>query len=422
MDSPPPPDTPEIELTDVAFGGDTLGRIEGEVVFVPFGLPGERARIEIVSRKRDYASAQILEVLRPADERVTPPCPHFGECGGCQWQHATYTLQLAMKRQVVIDQLVRIGGFASAELLVRPAIGMVEPWEYRNHIRFSLGRNWGDLGYTYRNSHRLLRVDHCPIAHPSINAVLATIQRRCAGLRSHQIAVRVGANTGSLMISPALPMIPELESGQTHLEEEVLDRRFRVAAASFFQVNTKRELRDIPDSISARWAPNRSVPVSIADLLALLVLDRLDPQPDQTVVDAYSGVGTLTALIAPHVGTAIGIEESSAAVLDARANTADLANVRFELGKTEQVLPGLAEERVDAVVLDPARVGCAPPVIQALLDRQAPKVVYVSCDPATLARDCKALCAGGYQIQSVEPLDMFPQTYHIESVTTLTLR
>lgn len=415
----PRPDIVEVELTDVAFGGDAIGRLDGEVIFVPYGLPGERVTVEIVARKRDYAAGRILHVLDASPHRAAPSCAYFGECGGCQWQHATYPLQLALKRQVVVDQLRRIGGFDSPGDWVGEPIGMVTPWEYRNHVRFSLGRKYGDVGYTYRASHRLLRIDHCPIAHPSINAVLEVIQRRCAGLRAHQITVRYGSNTGSLLVNPALPMVPELDSGQLHLEEEVLDRRFRISAASFFQVNTRREARALPDSISPGWAPAGMGLLSMADLLALLVLDRLEPGPSHRVVDAYSGVGTFAGLLAPYVAEVIGIEESPAAVRDAEVNLHGLGNVRLLTGRTENVLPTLVGT-VDALVLDPSRVGCAREMLDALLGLRPPRVVYVSCDPATLARDLKHLVDGGYTVERVEPVDMFPQTYHIETVTTLT--
>src|SRR5437870_3159271 len=144
------PETFDIELTTAAFGGDCIGRRDGEVVFVPFGLPSEQVRVELDQKKKDYASGHIVEILRAAPERTAPPCPYFGTCGGCQWQHATYETQLQIKRQVLVDQLTRIGGFAEAGELVRAPIGMIEPWGYRNHVRFSFGRKYGDVGYTYR--------------------------------------------------------------------------------------------------------------------------------------------------------------------------------------------------------------------------------------------------------------------------------
>jgi 23S rRNA (uracil1939-C5)-methyltransferase len=415
-----PNDPLELNLTDVVFGGDAIARHDGQVIFVPFGLPGERVQARLLHAKRDYATAELFEVLEAAPGRIEPRCPHFGVCGGCQFQHASYQTQLELKRHVVVDQLHRIGGIANAEELVAPAIGMIDPWGYRNHVRFTLGRKYGDVGYTYRQSHRLLPIDLCAIAHPAINEVLARVQRRCAGLKAHQIAVRYGANTGDLLITPKLPMVSEVESGQAGLTEAVLDRVFFVSPAAFFQVNTRREARDVPASIGQRFAPERSGPFSIADILALLVLDRLEPQPDDLVVDAYCGVGTFSTLIAPHVRTVIGIEESSAAVKNAERNAEDLSNTRFIAAKTEHILAELDAGTVDGLVIDPARVGCAPPVTQAMLDRHPRRVVYVSCDPATLARDLRFLQDGGYHIDGVEPLDMFPQTGHIETVTTLT--
>lgn len=409
----------EIDVTDVAYGGEAMGRVDGQVVFVPYTLPGERVRAELRTQKRDYGKADLVEVLRPAPDRVAPRCPLFGACGGCSWQHAAYATQLLLKRQVVVDQLRRIGGMAEAEDLVREPIGMIEPWGYRNHVRFTLGRKYGDVGYTYRESHRLLRVDLCHIAHPAINEVLSAIQRRCAGLRAHQIAVRYGCNTGDLVVIPALPMVPELPSGQAGLTDEILDRRFHVSPAAFFQVNTLREQRELPPQLEVPWLDRRGGLYSIADLLGLLVLDRLRPEPHHVVVDAYCGVGTFAALLAPRAREVIGIDESKAAIKDAVRNTSDLPNVRFVSARAEDGLAALTA-RVDGVVLDPSRVGCSPAVISALIERRAPRVVYVSCDPATLARDLRLLRQGGYRVEQVEPLDMFPQTYHIEMVTTLT--
>ena len=409
----------EVDLDQVTHGGELIGRMDGEVVFVPYGLPGERASVRVETRKRHFAKGALVEVLQPRAERVDPRCPYFGTCGGCSWQHAAYGLQLQMKRGVVVDQLQRIGGMVDAEDLVRDPIGMVDPWEYRNHVRFTLGRKYGDVGYTYRESHRLLRIDHCYISHPAVNEVLDQVQRRCAGLRAHQIAVRYGSNTGDLLVSPALPMIPEIETGQPWLREQILERTFTISPAAFFQVNTRREMRSVPPQIAAPWLPKREGSYSIADLLALLVLDRLEASEEETVLDAYCGVGTFAALIAPRVREVIGIDESKAAIADGRGNTADLENVRFIPAKTEAALTEM-EGPLDSVVLDPARPGCAPGVVAAMIERHPRRIVYVSCDPATLARDLRLLREGGYRIDGVEPIDMFPQTYHIESVTTLT--
>ena len=410
-------------MSDAAFGGEAIGHLpDGRVVFVPRALPGESVLVQLQQELRDYARAELLELRRAAPGRVEPPCPHYAQgCGGCSWQHAAYSVQLALKQDIVVDQLRRIGHFANPEELVLPPIGMLEPWNYRNQARFTVGRRFGELCFTYRSSHRLMRIDHCWIVHPTINAILETAQGRLSelGRRIHQVLVRVGANTGQVMITPALPEVPELETGQPFIEEELLGRRFRLEPPSFFQVNTLREPRALPSVITNPSQPLPASGLSMADILALLVIDRVQPEPSHRVVDAYSGVGTFALLLAPLVRGVVGIEEAPSAVRDAEHNARDVSNVRFLQAKIEAALPEL-DSRPDAVVLDPARTGCHPAVLNALVQSHAPRVVYVSCDPSTLARDLRVLVDGGYTLHEVQPLDMFPQTYHIECVATLT--
>jgi len=459
-----------LELTGVAHGGEAIGRHEGRVVFVPYGLPGETVVAEIVQDKPDYARAEIVEIVEASPERMLAPCAYFGTCGGCQWQHAGYDAQLRFKREIVADQLRRIGHIEDANGLVLPTIGMADPWHYRNHARFTVGRRFGELCFTRSGTRQLLRIDHCWLMQPTVDAILARLQRRLPGFRAHQLSIRVSANTGDLLVNPELPEIgepmplpplpeeqgesrfgafdptaqrphglglapeppfhddaasfpcEEIPSGQVELHEELLGRRFRVAGPAFFQVNTRREQRgpgfpslEIVERFGHLISPEG---LSVAETLVLLGLDRLDLQPDDVVVDAYCGVGTFSAVLAPFVGAAVGIEESPAAVKDAEANCRDLPNLRFIAGKVEDVLPKLTE-RPTKVLLDPARVGCERPVLDALLAAQPERIVYVSCEPATLARDLAILREGGYTLQSVQPLDMFPQTYHVESVSLL---
>ena len=409
-----------LELTGVAHGGEAIGRLEGRVVFVPHGLPGEIVDVELVRDKGDYARGEIVEVVRAAPDRVEPPCPYFKSgCGGCQWQHAEYSAQLRFKQEIVAEQLRRIGHFEDAGRCVLPTIGMADPWHYRNHTRFSVGRRDGELCFTRHGTRSLIRIDHCWISHPRINEVLEQLQGSFVGQRLHQLVVRVGANTGDLLVNPPVPQAPEVPSGQTELYEELLGRRFRIAAPAFFQVNTRRERRELPIADSRLAGLVAEDGVSIAELLVLVALERLDLGPDDLVVDAYCGVGTFTVLIGQLAREAIGIEESPAAVKDAHDNARDLPNVHFIQGKTEDVLPKL-EERPDKVLLDPARVGCDPAVLAALLEARPGRIVYVSCEPATLARDLAILRDGGYTLEAVQPLDMFPQTYHVESVSLLT--
>jgi 23S rRNA (uracil1939-C5)-methyltransferase len=412
----------EVALVEPAFGGEALGHLpDGRVVFVPRGLPGETARVRLDEDRRDYARGELEALLSAAPGRVEPPCPHYRQgCGGCSWQHADYALQLRLKQHIVVDQLRRIGRFTDPESAVRPPIGMLDPWQYRNQARFTVGRKFGELCFTYRASHRLLRIDYCPIVHPGINAVLERLQGRlsAAGPRIHQVSIRVGANTGQVLVAPHLPSIPDVPTGQPFVEDELLGRRFRLQPPSFFQVNTRRERRPLPEAVSRAWLPVPPDGLSMADILALLVLDRLQPQPAHRVVDAYSGVGTFALLVAPLVREVIAIEEARSAVQDALHNAAETPNVQFVQAKTEAALPALTQ-RPDGVVLDPARVGAHPAVLQSLLALRPPRLVYVSCDPSTLARDLRVLVDGGYTLDEVQPVDMFPQTYHIECVATL---
>ena len=194
-----------LELSGVAHGGEAIGRHEGRIFFVPYGLPGETVVAEIVEEKQDYARAEIVELVETSPDRVTAPCAYFGRCGGCQWQHASYEAQLRFKRGIVAEQLRRIGRFEDADRLVLPTIGMADPWHYRNHARFTVGRRFGELCFTRAGSRQLLRIDNCWLMHPRIDALLTRLQRRLPGFRAHQISLRLGANTGDVLIQPELP-------------------------------------------------------------------------------------------------------------------------------------------------------------------------------------------------------------------------
>ncbi len=402
-----------VQLEGPGYLGEAVGHLDGQVLFVDYGLPGEEVLAEIQQRKRRFAHARAVAVLTPSPHRTWPPCPYFGRCGGCQYQHADYAYQLTIKQEILTEQLRRIGGLT--DVVVQPFIPAAVPWHYRNQIRLSTRRS-GELGFVVRHTHRALPVHYCRITQPPINRLLALLQGRGAGL--HQVVIRYGARTGEFLIQPAFPDLPDLPTGQPYYHEILLGRRYRVSAVSFFQVNTRPDFRALPAAIRAPWLADRQGFYSQADLLALLVLDRLELTGREVVVDAYCGVGTFTLHIAERAHYVIGIEESRSAVRDAEVNATGLDNVRFIEAKTEVALPQI-REKVDAVVLDPARVGCAPPVIEALLALRAPKIVYVSCDPATLARDLRLLVQGGYRVTDVQPIDMFPQTHHIETVVTL---
>ena len=396
---PPAGETFRLTLESLSHKGSAIARKDGQIVFVAYGLPGEDVDVLIERAYPDYLEGVVTAVHTPSPHRVMPRCEYFGVCGGCQLQHADYDEQLRLKTGVVSEQLRRIGRLPDVPVL--PAIGSPNPWHYRNHARFSVDRE-GFLGYIPRNRKRVLRIENCYIVDPWIHATLKTLQggpvdREQGRLpRLHQVAMRVGVNTGDTLIQPDLTeWVPELASGQRVLDEALLGERFRVSASSFFQVNTPQ-----------------------AERLIRLVREGLGLTRADVLLDAYAGVGTFAQTLAGDVAQVLAIEVAASSVADGRHNTAELSNVRWIEGQVEDVLPKL-DTRPTAAVLDPSRQGCAPPVLHALIQAAVPRLAYVSCEPATLARDLRVLADGGYQVRSVQPVDLFPQTYHIECVALL---
>jgi 23S rRNA (uracil1939-C5)-methyltransferase len=378
------------------------------------GLPGEIAEVEVSwnlprkgrrAKHSPRAVVRLVEVRRGAAGRVAPRCPVFTACGGCQLQHLAYSAQLEWKRERVATA-VRSAGLS--EVPVLPTIGSRIPWNYRNQMRFSINRE-GQPGLTSHHSRRILPLSNCPIAHSRINEALAILSEH--PLRPPQLLVRYGESNHHLLLQPVPEQVElrhELEGTGMELRESDMEEAlggvsFRIRPSSFFQTNTDQ-----------------------ANRMMELVLERIPPGEQCTWVDAYCGVGTFARLMAGIVGSVIAIEESSSAVLAARANLAAAPNVELLQGKVEEVLPQLCRRlaRVDGLVIDPPRAGCQRPVLEALAAAPLPRVIYVSCNPDTLARDLAYLCRerNAYGVTSIQPLDMFPQTAHIESITLLEAR
>ena len=374
--------------------GEATSVVEGHRVFVFGAIPGEEVLAEVFRERRNYVAARVLEVTKPSPHRVDPPCPYFGPCTGCQWQQVSYDAQLQYKFDAVIDALKRVGGFSDPP--VAPMVPSPDKFGYRNHARFTVGES-GSLGFVNRETRRHVTVDNCMLMDPGVNDILRQLQGRCA--ETTQLSVRWGVNTGDYLVQPTLKEadVPVV-TGQKRYVETLRGRSFRIASPSFFQVNIKQLERMVD-----------------------LVKEGLQLSGNETLVDAYAGVGTFSLLLAPYAKRIIAIEDSPAAVEDANANAGGLTNVEFLQGRTEEALPKL-QVQPDGVILDPSRKGCHPSALKALMSLKPRRVVYVSCDPSTLARDLKILCKDVFFLDSVTPVDMFPQTHHVECIAVLTLR
>jgi 23S rRNA (uracil1939-C5)-methyltransferase len=404
------PETVDVELTAMAHGGSALGRQGGRVVFVPYAIPGETVRVEIVEEHARWAQARLLEVLEPSPHRVEPPCPYFGQgrCGGCQWQHIDYEAQAEFKRDVLADQLARVGGLHDVRVL--DIIGAAEPWSYRNQVQFHATPE-GELGFFRANSDELIPVKECLIIDPLLDDLWAALDMEWPQL--YRLTLRCGSATGDLMavfeldqyevfdievdfaVSCVLMLAdgePVVMMGSSSLVEHVAGRDYTVSAGSFFQVNTGG-----------------------AEALVALVREDAAATGDETLVDLYCGVGLFGLALAAQVGHVVGVELDASAAADFRTNARGLAHVDLIEATAEGALPGI-EGPVDLVVLDPPRGGAGTEVVGEIARMSPGRVVYVSCDPATLARDARHLVDAGYHLAKVQPVDLFPQTFHIESV------
>jgi 23S rRNA (uracil1939-C5)-methyltransferase len=445
-----------LRLGDMTREGDAraeISELDGEdteqrrTVHVPAGLPGERVTIAVEAPAQPRPGRHrrrwkprpprvwITDIHEPSPQRVEAACPVFGTCGGCQLQHMQYEAQLSWKRQVVEQLLLEVGGFAQPPLL--ETVPCDKPWHYRNHMRFSVNRG-GQPGLTARGTHRVLPLTACPIAHEEINTALGVLSQ--VPNERPQVLVRCGTATGQMLIQPrpGSEVIEQLSATGLDIradtmEEKLAGETFRIRPSSFFQTNTaqaEKMAQMVLDGLLGRAGevlkqddpthgrPQGSPPNSTPPLH-----EPAGSNSDWrsfTILDAYCGVGTFALLLARHVGKVIAIEESASAIKDAQWNIREAGNVEILKGKVEELLPGLATQ-IDGLVIDPPRAGCQQVVLDALIEHPVARVVYVSCDPSTLARDLNILCHlhPAYHLYSVQPLDMFPQTVHIECVAVL---
>lgn len=404
-------DTFELDITDIVYGGNAFGRHEGKAVFVPYALPGERVEVRIIDERKRYAVAEVVRVLDAAPQRVTPPCPYFGPglCGGCQWQHIDYPAQLAYKEKIVRDQLTRFGGLVDP--LVHPVIASPDPWAYRSRATLHAAGD-GQLGYIATDGRTIMPVETCLIIRPELlDAFQSLTADDIAGAR--RVRLQTGSGDDVIVIATAdeslddeqtSPPAPGDEPVQVADSVDTADmatveiiihgRTFQVTGGSFFQVNLPQ-----------------------AAMLVEHVLRRLELTGEGRLLDLYAGVGLFTAFLAAEARQVTAIEANPTAARDAQVNLAPFGNVLY-IGDTVENALAKVSGRFDATVVDPPRSGLSRRALAQLVEHEPARIVYVSYDPASLARDTKALVAAGYTFVDAQPLDMFPQTHHVEIIAT----
>ena len=431
-----------LHLDSLAAGGETVGRHEGLAVFAGGGCPGDDAVVEITEVTARFARGVVVEVVTPSPDRVEPPCGHFQDCGGCQWQHISYPAQLRHKTAIVRDAVARLAGLPEVE--VAETWGMENPWHYRNRAEYHAGLDQSGhlvLGLLRHHTHDVIPVDRCQLQHPLSERVraatvalmsrlaqspaerallyklatfvsfargqaiatfvlqgrpefLASLGRALKEEVAEVVGVAAARSRGPLVVhrSPA-----ETVLGKSRLVETLDGYEYHVSADSFFQVNPAQAARMV--SQVQEWAGLRK---------------------GESVIDAYCGVGTFLLPLAESGGPALGIEADESALNDARLNAQlwHLRNVHLQRGKVETVLSNLVREdgHCDVLVLDPPRKGCGPIVSVAATRLRPRRILLISCHPATLARDLKTLAEHGYRPRRLQPIDMFPHTWHVETV------
>lgn len=443
----------EVEFEDLTHDGAGVAKVDGYPLFVKNALPGEKAKIKVVKVNKGYGFGRLEEILEQSPYRVDAPCPIYKECGGCQLQHLSYEGQLLAKEKQVRDVLTRIGKLENVK--VHPVLGMSEPWRYRNKAQVPVGEREGGLiaGFYQQRSHEIIDMEACMIQQEKNDEVVQAVKRICTkyGVTAYNeqrhkgslrhIMARHGQVTKEVMVvlvtrTPELPnkekivkeiveavegvksIIQNVNSKKTNVilgdetrvlwgEEVIYDLignvKFAISSRSFYQVN--------PEQTKVLY----DQALTYAELTG-----------EETVIDAYCGIGTISLFLAQKAKKVYGVEIVPEAIADANRNAElnGIRNVEFAVGEAEVVIPNWYKEGIvaDVLVVDPPRKGCDDALLQTIIEMKPKKVVYVSCNPATLARDLRVLEDGGYTTVEVQPVDMFPHTTHCEAVAKIVLK
>lgn len=439
-----------VEIIGLGHSGEGVGRFQDFTIFVPQALPGEVVEVQVSEVKKNYAKAKLTGVKQASAERVEPLCSVYQSCGGCQLQHLSYAGQLNAKRQQVVDAVTRIGKLA--DVVVHPTLGAANPWYYRNKMQFPVGKAGGKVavGCYSQGTHAIINTKNCCIQHAVNNTIADQVRRIVTefniptydertgdGVIRHVMG-RVGTATGEVMVAlvTAVDKLPSQEKviaalrqaipgltsiiqnvnpkrgniimgettrtiwGKDTITDKLGDLTFHISARSFFQVNTEQTV-----------------------LLYGKAVEYAGLTGQETVIDAYCGTGTITLFLAGQAAKVYGIEIVKPAIADAwqNAQTNTIENVEFIAGDAVEVMPELYRNgiRPEVIVVDPPRAGCEPKVLETFVKMKPERIVYVSCNPASLARDLAILAEQGYQTVEIQPVDMFPHTHHVECVAKL---
>ncbi len=418
-----------VSVEAVAFKGYGVARIDGKVAFVPYTMTGDEGWIEITEEKKTYSAGRLIQLLKPSPGRVSPRCSYFGTCGGCQWQHIDYSIQVELKKEILGETLKRLGGMEEI-----PSISVVpspKPYDYR--VRVQLKVKGKTMGYYREGSHRIVDVEHCPISHPLVNQIIQRLREDLAPLSSiEEVEINVSPEGGRGVLlfhprsrdprterfikdllhgQPTLKGIAVTQKDGLHLTgdptlsftlplshgREKRELKLRISAGSFSQINPEQNQR-----------------------LVQTVLQLSEVKQEDRVFDLYAGAGNLTLSLATGAGEVFGIEENRVAFQDGQFNAErnGVKNCRFIHGRIEDVLSDWKRESPDLIVLDPPRTGCKT-ILDLVVRLKPKKIVYVSCEPTTFARDLRLFSDRGYSLQKLSLIDMFPQTYHMEVVGRL---
>jgi 23S rRNA (uracil1939-C5)-methyltransferase len=441
-------ETVTLTFEDLTHEGNGIAKIDGYPLFVPNALPGEKALVKVVKVNKNFGYGKLLQIEKQSSERVEPPCNVYDKCGGCQLQHMSYDMQLEMKRNQVKNVMRKIAHLDDVSVL--PTLGMRDPWRYRNKVQIPVGEKKGELitGFYQKRSHRIIEDMNTCVIQDEVNDRMVEAVRRIAerlGIQAYNekqhsgvlrhIMVRTGRETNDTMIvvvtrTEKLPqqdkLIKELTEtyphvksvvhnvnkertnvilgkeikviwGDAYIYDTIGDIRFAISAKSFYQVNPQQ-----------------------TKVLYEKALEYANIGANDVVIDAYCGIGTISLFLARQAKKVYGIEVVPEAIHDAKINAKlnGITNVEFIVGEAEKVMPRWKAQGLqpDVIVVDPPRKGCEIDFLQAMIEMEPKRIVYVSCNPSTLARDLKILDEGGYETKEIQPVDMFPQTNHIECV------